>query len=187
MRITGGQAKGRTLAPLKGLKIRPTSDQVREAIFSILGQDLQGTRVLDLFAGTGSLGLEALSRRAKTALFIDHAPRAIALIKKNLTLCGFDETGLVLKKDLRRGIPLTHPFVKAGFDLVFLDPPYGGQLVCELLEHISAAEILDSKARVVAEVSRNETLPVSIRSLAKIDTRSYGDTKISIYACEEIT
>ena len=101
MRITGGQVRGRILASPQGLKIRPTTDRVREAIFNIIGQDLSGLKVLDLFAGTGCLGLEALSRGALSALFIDNSQQAIKLIKKNLALCGYQTSGTVLRRDLR--------------------------------------------------------------------------------------
>ncbi len=88
--------RGRRLASFKGLEIRPTSDRVREAIFDLLGHDLRGEKVLDLFAGTGSLGIEALSRGAACALFIDHSPKAMELIGKNLKLCGLEAPGVCI-------------------------------------------------------------------------------------------
>ena len=97
MRITGGQTKGRLLAPLKDIQIRPSSDKVRESIFNIIGQDITDQKVLDLFAGTGSLGIEALSRGAIGALFIDNSPQCIKLIEKNLKLCGYEPSGCALR------------------------------------------------------------------------------------------
>ena len=125
MRITGGRVRGRHLAPLKGLRIRPSSDLVRQAIFNLIGQDIHGIRVLDLFAGTGSLGIEALSRGAKEALFIDISNQAIRQINKNLQRCGFEAAGSVMKKDLSRGLPRNRAFLKRRFELVFMDPHMG--------------------------------------------------------------
>ena len=102
MRITGGHLKGRLLASPKGMNIRPTSDQVREAIFSIIGQFLPEVKVLDLFAGTGSLGLETLSRGASYVVFIDNSPQSLKLIRKNVTLCGHQGTSVILNQDLRK-------------------------------------------------------------------------------------
>lgn len=184
MRITGGQAKGRILASPKGLKIRPTTDQVREAIFNIIGQDLSGVKVLDLFAGTGSLGLESLSRGALRALFIDSSQQSVDLIKKNLALCGYQGSGAVLRRDLGRGIPLNHPLIKEVVDLVFFDPPYRNNIISSLLEELSTKEVVSSGSRVVAESSKSETPPASVENFQMVDTRLYGDTRISVYQYE---
>ena len=184
MRITGGQLKGRALASPRGLKIRPSSDLVREAIFNILGQDLAGLKALDLFAGTGGLGIETLSRGAHLALFIDISPQSIKLINRNLALCGYESSGFVLKRDLRKGIIRSHHLLKDVFDLVFLDPPYRKDFIPPLLEELSTKGFLSSESCVVAESSKGEKLPVSIKGLQMTDTRSYGDTRISIYAYE---
>jgi 16S rRNA (guanine966-N2)-methyltransferase len=182
MRITGGQVKGRILASPKGLNIRPTSDKVREAIFNIIGQDLSGLRVIDLFAGTGSLGLETLSRGALHALFIDNSQQSINLIRKNLSLCGHERAGVTLRKNLKKGIPRRHLLLKEKFDLAFLDPPYGKNLIPLLLEELSTEDVLTSKARVVVESWKTERLQVSSYGfLEMVDTRLYGDTRISIY------
>jgi 16S rRNA (guanine966-N2)-methyltransferase len=180
MRITGGEAKGRLLISPKGMDIRPTSDRVREAIFNIIGHDLSGLKVLDLFAGTGSLGLEALSRSAKLSVFIDNAQRSIKIIKKNLASCGYQESGIILKRDLKKGISPNHPVLQQSFGLVFLDPPYGKNLIVPSLEKLSEG-ILSNEARVVAEFSKTEKLPHIIRNLEMADTRRYGDTRINIY------
>jgi len=187
MRITGGEAKGRLLSTPKGMDIRPTSDRVREAVFDILGQDLSGLKVLDLFAGTGSLGIEALSRHAHHVVFIDKSQRSVEIIKKNLALCGYQGSGTVLKKDLKKGLPSTHPVLQQVFDLIFLDPPYGKDLITPLLEKISFAGILSSGSRVVAELFKTENLPHHIGILGLADTRRYGDTKINIYFNEVIS
>ena len=181
MRITGGQAKGRLLASLKGWNIRPTSDRVREAVFNLIGQDVSGFKVLDLFAGTGCLGIEALSRGAARALFIDNSIQSIKLIKKNLVRCGYESLGSVLKKDLTRGLPRKHPLLKEEFDLIFLDPPYEKKMIPPLLGELSDRDILASPSIAVAESFKTETLPEVLGRFQMISFRTYGETKISIY------
>ena len=180
MRITGGHAKGRRLASLKGLSIRPTSDKVREAIFNLIGQNMAGLTVLDLFAGTGSLGLEALSRGASQVLFIDNAIQSIRLIKKNLKLCGYEAAGRVLKKDLNKGLPWKVP-LKKKYDLVFLDPPYGKGFLSPILRELTEKKIPAVPAVVIAESSKIDDLPPSMERMDRVDTRLYGETKVVIY------
>ena len=184
MRITGGQLKGRLLISPKGLDIRPTSGQVREAIFNIIGQDLHGVKGLDLFAGTGILGLETLSRDASSVVFVDILPQSIKLIRKNLALCEDQDSGVIIRRDLRKGIRRIHILSKQVFDLVFLDPPYGKNFIPQILSELSTMDILSSRSRVTAESSKTEKLPVSFEGLEMADARSYGDTKISVYAYE---
>lgn len=174
--------KGRVLVSPKGLDIRPSSDRVREAIFSIIGQDLSGVKVLDLFAGTGSQGLEALSRGALRAVFIDNSQGSINLIKKNIALCRYQDSGAVLKTDLDKGIPGGHSLLKDLFDLVFIDPPYRKNFLPFLLKELSIKNVLSSGSRVVAESSKKEILPDFCGNLVMFDSRLYGDTKITIYA-----
>lgn len=184
MRITGGQLKGRLLISPKGLDIRPTSGQVREAIFNIIGQDLHGVKGLDLFAGTGILGFETLSRGASSVFFVDISPQSIKLIRKNLALCEHQDSGVIIRRDLRKGIRRIHILSKQVFDLVFLDPPYGKNFIPQILSELSTMDILSSRSRVVVESSKTEKLPASFESLEIAGARSYGDTKISVYAYE---
>jgi 16S rRNA (guanine966-N2)-methyltransferase len=181
MRITGGQAKGRVLASLKGWNIRPTSDRVREAIFNLIGQDVTGFEILDLFAGTGSLGIEALSRGASRVLFIDNSLQSIKLIKKNLARSGYEPLGFVWKKDLTKGLPLRHPLLKEKFDLIFVDPPYEKEMIPPLLGELSDRDLLRSPAIAVAESFKTEMLPEVLGKLQMVKSRIYGETKISIY------
>jgi 16S rRNA (guanine966-N2)-methyltransferase len=185
MRITGGQAKGRLLASLKGWNIRPTSDRVREAVFSLIGQDVNDFKVLDLFAGTGCLGIEALSRGAARAVFIDNSIQSIKVIKKNLTRCGYESVGFVLKRDLSKGLPRKHSLLKEKFDLIFLDPPYEKKMIPPLLGELSDRDILASPSIAVAESFKTETLPEVLGKLQMVSFRNYGETKISIYQFEE--
>ena len=163
------------------MQIRPTSDRVREAIFNIIGQDLSGKRVLDLFAGTGSMGLEALSRGAACVLFIDSSAQSVSLTEKNLALCGHQDSGTILRKDLRKGICLDHPLLKQEYDLAFLDPPYRKSFIPLLLKHISYNGILSTRSSVIAESGKTENLPPLCGNFEMLDSRLYGDTKVSFY------
>jgi 16S rRNA (guanine966-N2)-methyltransferase len=187
MRITGGERRGRRLASFRGSRIRPTSDKVREAIFNLLGQDMTGLRVLDLFAGTGALGIESLSRGAETAVFVDHSPEALQLIRRNLSLCSYEGRSTLLRKDLSRGVPFGQDPLEAGFDLVFADPPYRKGLLLPVLQGLSSGGILSPSGVFVAEASREETLPERAGSLSLAKARVYGDTKVLIYGAETET
>ena len=184
MRVTGGRLRGRRLASFKGLEIRPTSDRVREAIFDLLGHHLAGEKVLDLFAGTGSLGIEALSRGAAWAIFIDHSPKAIDLIGRNLKLCGLESEGVVLRKDLLKGFPRRHRLLEEKVDLVFVDPPYRKGMILPVLEELCGVGILRSSATLVAQSDQREVLPACVRSLETAKSKIYGETRITLYRNE---
>lgn len=198
MRIIAGQAKGRRLftpgggrqqrAPL----IRPTSDRARESLFSILGFDrLQGSLVLDLFAGTGALGIEALSRGAAAADFVDQSQAAVELIKKNISLCGFTAQAHVFKRDLRKGLAFLKEATLASgqeevregaaYNLVFLDPPYRRQLSVNLVAELVDRGLLRQNCMVVCEDSSSELLPAELCGLALCDQRHYGETGFWFY------
>ena len=176
--------RGRRLASFKGLDIRPTSDRVREAIFDLLGHHLPGEKVLDLFAGTGSLGIEALSRGAAWACFIDHSPKAIELIGKNLKLCGLEDQGFVLRKDLLKGLPRRHRLLEEKMDLVFVDPPYRKSMILPVLEELSRLNLLAPLSTLVAQSEQKELLPARVRSLQMVKSRIYGETRITLYRNE---
>jgi 16S rRNA (guanine966-N2)-methyltransferase len=185
MRITGGRCKGRRLSLIKGLRIRPSSDKIRETIFNLIGQDNTGNIVLDLFAGTGSLGLEALSRGALRAVFIDNARASIETIQKNLILCGLEESSFIVKWNLKRGLPDNPNVSGKRFDLVFIDPPYRKDLIPHTLSELSKCGVLASSSRIIAESLKDDILPNEIDDLYKFDERFYGDTKLSLYKYKE--
>ncbi|HWF33747.1 MAG TPA: 16S rRNA (guanine(966)-N(2))-methyltransferase RsmD [Solirubrobacteraceae bacterium] len=174
MRVIAGAHGGRVLSAPRGRATRPTSDRVREAVFSILG-DVSGLSVLDLYAGSGALAIEALSRGAVSATLVDSAPAAIAAIRRNLTALG-------VEAEVRRGDART--FLRAAsrsapqYDLVFLDPPY--RHTSELGAELSAAlaPMLAAGARVVVESDRRSPLRLE---LPLLDERRYGDTLIQIH------
>jgi 16S rRNA (guanine966-N2)-methyltransferase len=182
MRVTGGSLRGRALAPFQGTRIRPTADKVREAIFNLIGQDLEGVKVLDLFAGTGSLGIEALSRGAQWVLFVDHSPASLRLIRRNLLLSGCERLGEGIQRDLSQGLPKRCELLKGEIDLVFIDPPYGKGYIPPLLGELFSGGILKDGSLVVVESAKDEHLPDPSGDLELVKTRTYGDTKISIYS-----
>lgn len=175
MRVIAGAYGGRRLKAPPGAATRPTSDRVREALFSILGQRVPGARVLDLFAGSGALGLEALSRGASSATFVDDAPGAIRAIRANLDALG--ATAEVRRADALRFLE-TASDAAAQYDLVFLDPPYrlAERLAGRLSEALPA--VLAPGAVAVAESDRRAPLALE---LTLSDERRYGDTLIRIY------
>ena len=179
MRIIAGALKGRILSPVKG-RTRPTAARVREAIFNILGAAVAEARVLDLFAGTGALGIEALSRGAAAAVFVEDHPEALKGLRRNLETLGLVERSQVLPLPaaaaLRKLSARREPF-----GLVFLDPPYGGGVAQATLIALAAANLLLPGAWVVAEHSRRETLPETAGVLGQRTLRRYGDTQVAIY------
>jgi 16S rRNA (guanine966-N2)-methyltransferase len=184
MRVTGGALRGRRLLSPGGLPIRPTLDSVREAIFNIVGQDLSGCQVLDLFAGTGIFGIEALSRGALMAVFIDKSFEAVRLIKRNLEICEITSRASIIRRDLTKGIPPGLNRDNSLFDLVFLDPPYGKGLLKRVLERLSLGGFLAPGALVIAESSKREDIIRPMGRLRLVEARHYGDTLISFYIFE---
>jgi 16S rRNA (guanine966-N2)-methyltransferase len=175
MRVIAGQWRGRRLQAPPGDATRPTSDRVREALFSVLGARVDGARVLDLFAGSGALGIEALSRGAAEATFVDSAPAAIRAMRANLDALGADAE--VRRADVRRFLGSASA-AEREYDLVFLDPPYrlAGRLGGELAASLPA--VLAPGATVVAESDRRHELELGLPIL---DERRYGDTLIRIH------
>ncbi len=179
MRIVAGKWGGRTIRAPRGLSIRPTTDRVREAVFSILGDVVKGSVVLDLFAGTGAMAIESLSRGAAEAVLVESSPAALAALKGNLAALAA-EGAVCLPLDFREAVRRLKAMERA-FTLVFLDPPYGGGLVGRSAGLLSRAGILAPGAVVVAErASRDpeETLPADWTERAD---RRYGDTRITLY------
>jgi len=176
MRVITGLAKGRRLLTPKSSKIRPALDQVKEAIFNILF-DVTGLRVLDLFAGTGSMGIEALSRGAAFAIFIDDYVQAIELIKKNLERCGLSDRANVFKS---RVGPAIRRLERKGrsFDIIFVDPPYLKNLVNPTLEKLTTSALVSPSSIIIVEHHPKEPIK-PIDGLALTDTRHYGQTDVS--------
>lgn len=182
MRVIAGQwGARRLLGPPRGAETRPTTDRVREAVFNLLGPRVEGARVLDLFAGTGALGIEALSRGARHATFVECDRGLCQTIETNLeNLEATPDTFTLLKRDVRRSAKL----LAGPYDLVFIDPPYGHLLEREVLATLCAGDLLAPGATVVVEHAAREEVtlpPAAQRVLAAPDTRNYGDTSVTVY------
>jgi 16S rRNA (guanine966-N2)-methyltransferase len=182
VRIIGGELKGRRLLIPRGRKIRPTSDRVREAIFDILGPGWNFQKVLDLFAGTGSLGLEALSRGAPEAVFVEQGKGALTILRGNVKALGLRSRVWVLPMAVKRGLAVLGEKEEA-FDLIFMDPPYAKGLVGKTLEEIARRGIITSKGVIVAEHSPREEILTPI-GLSLSQQRRYGDTALSFFQKE---
>lgn len=172
MRIIAGKYRGRVLAQFRGKEIRPTSDRVKESLFQILSARLAGARVLDLFCGSGALGIEALSRGAKYAVFNDLSAESLALCKKNLAAVG--EQGELHCLDYKSCLKT----VSGKFDLIFSDPPYLSDFTEEILRLVAERELMRENGLVICESEREETAP---SGWDLYDFRSYGRTKIAMF------
>ena len=180
MRIIGGQLKGRKLRLKDAKGIRPTTDRVRAAVFNILRMDNTDARVLDLFAGTGAMGIEAISRGATSAVFVDSGHDSMKILKKALLEFGITEQCRIMNKKALPALKLL--FAEENkFDLVFIDPPYKSEETEKVLKQLSQLDVLTKGAAVVVEHGNDKDLPDDINSLKKIDKRRYGDTMVTFY------
>ena len=183
MRITGGKFGGRTLAAPSDLAVRPTADKVRQAIFNILEHHdfgdfaLEGARVIDLFAGTGAMGLEAISRGASFCLFVDDSAESRALLRTNVEALQLTGATKIWRRDARMLGPC--PAGAGGpFELAFLDPPYRKTLLPPALASLVAGQWLSPDALIVAEGAADESLPET-GDFSVVDERIYGDTRVT--------
>ena len=179
MRIIGGTAKGRKLLGLPGKGVhakcvRPTSARAREAVFNIIAPLIVNAVILDLFAGTGAMGIEALSRGARSAVFIDKSPAAVNLISRNLDLCGFSNKAKVLQRDLTQNCIPEFAVPPEGFSLLFVDPPYGLITPEIILELIGEGGLVAAGGQVVFEYKADGQLPEVSGKLQLHDVRRYG-------------
>ena len=184
MRVIGGKAKGRRLKVPKSLALRPTAARVKEALFDILPHDLSGHRVLDLFAGTGSLSAEALSRGATEAILVDVSRGAGKAIHSNLQALGFLPRSKVWIAPVLRAIRLLSRRGET-FNLIFLDPPYEKNLIGQILRAISKGELLREEGILVVEHSVREKVQESFTPLSLQDQRRYGSTLLSFFRLQE--
>ena len=172
MRIIAGKHRGRVLAPIRGMEIRPTPDRVKESLFQILSARLAGARVLDLFAGSGALGIECLSRGAGEVIFNDSAKDSVSLIQKNLRLAG--EEAKICNLDFRNLLSR----IEGRFDLIFCDPPYKEQFLTEILDTVKARSLLKDGGLVIYESERSES---GAEGWELFFSRSYGRVNITAW------
>ena len=180
MRIITGEYRGRKLETPIGYDVRPTTDKVKEAIFNLLQNDIYDSVCVDLFAGTGSLGLEALSRGAKRCYFCDNARASLNMIKNNIKHCGANEKSIVLAGDYSK----TLTRIKEQADIIFLDPPYASGLYEKCLGLIQELDLLSDEGIIVAEHDKYDEMPEQVGSLMKVKERRYGKILVSIYQYE---
>jgi 16S rRNA (guanine966-N2)-methyltransferase len=180
MRIIGGAAKGRRLRAPKGQAVRPTADRVKEALFNILPRDFSGAHVLDLFAGSGNLSIEALSRGAARAVLVDASARSAAMIRENLRHLGLTAQTEVWVAPVARSLR-TLARRSDSFDYVFLDPPYDRGFAGRSLEIIGRSNLLRATGTLVIEHSMREAVSPAYGPLQLHDQRGYGDTRLSFY------
>jgi len=181
MRVTGGIFGGRTLAAPRDARVRPTSDKVRQAIFNILlhndfGLTLEGARVADLFAGTGALGIEALSHGASFCLFVDDNAESRALIRENIEALSLTGASKIWRRDAT-GLGLIAAGSGGPFELVFLDPPYHKNMIAPALDSLRDGGWLADGALLVAETAEDEII-VPPDGFGRLDERVYGDTRV---------
>ncbi len=177
MRVITGSARGRRLKTPENYDIRPTTDNVKESVFNIIQFDIEGRQVLDLFAGTGQLGIECLSRGAAGAVFVDRDREAVRIIKDNLKTCGMKAT--VLQED---SISFLNHCGK--FDVIFIDPPYDSDLYESALKIINLVDILSEGGIIICEARREKMLPEMTEPYRKRREYNYGKVKICIYTKE---
>lgn len=183
MKLVAGLQKGRRLKQPVTSTLRPTSAKVREALFAILGDRIQNATVLDLYAGTGALGLEALSRGARKVVFIDHEPSSLRVLRDNIQRCASQEKSRVIRQDVNRFLR-TLPFGNCTerFDLVFVDPPYHTGEAESVLELLGRTTILSPSGIVVMEHFSKHQLPAHTGNLTEFRKARYGDTTLSFYS-----
>jgi len=175
MRIIAGRLKGRRLTAPKGLDVRPTSDRLRETLFNVLADSVDGARVLDAFAGTGALGLEALSRGAASVVFVEQSDRALKTLAENIDHCGVKDACVIIRGDFR-----TARVAQASFDLILLDPPYRIPDLDVVTER--ASELLHERGLLVLEHGTRHQSPERAGRLMRYRVLVAGDSALSFYA-----
>lgn len=184
MRVVGGSDRGRRLRAPRGRRTRPTADRMRVALFDILGPAVAGMRVLDLFAGTGAVGIEALSRGATRAVFVERDRDALRALRANLaTLRLGREQARVVAGDAVAVLPVLEAS-EAPFDLIFLDPPYAGELAARALAALARSALVHPGTRVVVQHSGRTPLPVPAGLRAAREPRRFGDTALTFLEAE---
>lgn len=177
MRVIAGKARGINLKPPDGQATRPTTDRVKEAMFSIIHFDLPGAKILDLFGGTGQLGIEAISRGAQEAVFVDSTDKACALIRENLKRCKMENEGKVIRADYLAYLDRC----KESFDIILLDPPYAEVFLENAIKKISEIDILKSGGIIVAERPVGKDLPVDFPGFTRSKDYKYGTVLLTLY------
>lgn len=175
MRVITGIARGKRLRSLDGNDVRPTTDKVKEGIFSAIQFDIEGRRFLDMFAGSGQMGIEALSRGAESAVFVDDSPASIRICTENVVNCGFEKEAKIVKRDSIGYVSTTHET----FDIAFLDPPYESGLLTRALE--SVAQKMSDFGIIICEHPSDVALPEETGGFTVQKVYRYGKINVSVY------
>ena len=178
MRIIGGEFRGRKLLSVRGRGTRPTADRIREAIFNILSSRVHEAVVLDLFAGTGALGLEALSRGAQKAVFVETDKNTLSILRRNVEAIGLEQRATMIKWDILKNLVCLRAF-SGRVNLAFMDPPYANNLIEPTLAHLHSSGCLQTGARIIAEHSAKEAFCADEGPYHLEDQRVYGKTLVS--------
>jgi 16S rRNA (guanine966-N2)-methyltransferase len=178
LRVIAGQARGRRLKAPKGMNTRPTSDRVREAVFNVLASRVNQSRVLDVFAGTGAMGIEALSRGAKKVVFIEKSYRALLTLKENLLLTGFEPLAQVYRGDYINILPE----LKNVFDIIILDPPYNQGFIQPAASLITSLGLLEPNGIIIVETNAKTREVPDVKMLKLLKDSVYGDTAVLYYS-----
>ena len=178
LRIIAGNLKGRKLRAVPGTQTRPTANRTREAIFNILAFQIPGSRVLDLFAGTGAFGIEALSRQADTTVFVDNDKESLAVLQANIKTLSLQGQTRIIRWDLIKNLNCLNSF-SLTFDLVFMDPPYSKNMIEPTLRNLHLSRCLVSGARIIVEHSQREAVLAKQLPVEIADQRKYGKTLVT--------
>ena len=177
MRVISGKSRGVVLKTPEGMTTRPTADRVKEALFSIIQFELPGARVLDLFGGTGQLGIEAISRGAKSAVFVDENKKACSLIQENLKRTGFEKEARVIRSDYAAFLKYCHE----KFDIILLDPPYAEVFLENALKLITEIDILQSGGIIITERPVDKVLTCEFEGYTRSKDYKYGNTLLTLF------
>ena len=184
MRIIAGQHKGRRLKSLKGQHLRPTSDRVREALFSIISPRLPGSNFLDLYAGTGAVGIEALSRGAQQVIFVESHKDSLHILKENVQLCGVQDQSVIMAQTTEAWLKKwNEQNIHNTFHIIFADPPYDYSLEDGFFTHVPTNTILDPEGLLIIEHSSKTIIPpMNSSQLIPQHSYRYGDTTLTIFS-----
>ena len=186
MRIVAGTHRGRPLLGPRGPGLRPTADRVRESLFNLLGQFFEGGEVLDLYAGTGALAFEALSRGMRRAVLVDQGAEAARLVAANARALGFEGAVELLRMPVARALPRLAQESRS-FALILADPPYAEEAVEGVLRGVGEGRLLAAGGTLVVEHGRREVAPDSLAGLQRVDARRFGDTLVTLYRGERLS
>ncbi len=186
MRVIAGIHRGRRLESLEGRDIRPTADRVKESLFNILGSAVLDSNFLDLFGGTGGIGIEALSRGAQHVVFVDESIRSIKVLRSNLEQLKITDEAEVYNTDYTTAIKKLHMHDRR-FGIIYIDPPYATGIAQKALEEINSHDILEKDGYIVVEHEVRDAMPDQVGRLVMFRSKLYGNTRLSFYVAGENT